>query len=175
MKRWFDIEGPFSHPNGTSLQGLAAGKIVLEIGSWKGRSTVCLAEVALHVYACDPHNCANTQSQGPEYASLQEFQENTEGYTNITLLLGTSEEVVPPLEDNLVDLVFIDGCHNYPAVKQDIELALPKLKSDGTMTFHDWGWNGAKDGGPTKAIVEMFNNVRHHGAGLVSAFKADAK
>ena len=159
MKTWDQVEGPLLDDDGPILQSLAKGKVVLEIGSWKGKSTVCLAEVASHVYACDPHTSYNAQLLGNELVSLDSFKENTKGYDNITLLLGTSEEMVPPLRNEFFDFVFIDGCHSYPSVKLDIELSFPKLKKGGVMAFHDWGWNGTKDGGVIRAVEERFLNI----------------
>lgn len=157
MKKWHEIDGPFYiGGNENKLQDLAKCKVVLEIGSWEGRSTVCMAEVAAHVYACDPHTAFNTQTLGEEFVSLDKFKENTKEFDNITLLLGKSEDMVPPLNDNFFDLVFIDGVHSYPAVKVDIELSLPKLKMGGTMVFHDMGWDGKHDGGVAKAVWETF-------------------
>jgi len=156
MKKWTEIEGQFTESEGDDLQELSKNKVVLEIGSWYGRSTVCLAEVAQQVYACDPHKAANTQILGEKFVSLDNFKENIQGYNNIVLLLGKSEDMVPSLGNRFFDVVWIDGCHNYSAVKMDIEVALPKLKDKGIMVFHDWGWDGNKDGGPSKAVKEIF-------------------
>lgn len=166
MKKWDQIEGPLLDDDGPILQSMAKDKVVLEIGSWKGKSTACLAEVANHVYACDPHTSHNAQLLGKELVSLDDFKENTKGYDNITLLLGTSKEMVPSLENEFFDFVFIDGCHSYPAVKLDIELSLPKLKKGGVMAFHDWGWDGAKDGGVVKAVEEKFRDVELPGGAI---------
>jgi predicted O-methyltransferase YrrM len=43
---WRDINGWFYESEGVALQEVCRGKIVLEIGAWKGRSTCCIAEVA---------------------------------------------------------------------------------------------------------------------------------
>jgi|FLOH01.1.fsa_nt_gi predicted O-methyltransferase YrrM len=160
MKKWQDIDGPFYRAGeNNKLQDLAKGKVVLEIGSWEGRSTVCMAEVAAHVYACDPHTAFNTQALGEEFISLEKFKENTAGRDNITLLLGKSEDMVPVLENNFFDLVFIDGDHRYASVKKDIEMSLPKLKVGGVMAFHDMGWDGAADGGVSKAVREVLGKT----------------
>lgn len=52
-KHWTEIQGWLSEAEGGELQMLAAGKTVLEIGAWKGRSTICLASVAKHVVTVD--------------------------------------------------------------------------------------------------------------------------
>jgi len=37
-----------------------------------------------------------------------------------------------------VDLIFIDGYHNYDAVRKDVDMWLPLMKPDSTMLFHDY-------------------------------------
>jgi predicted O-methyltransferase YrrM len=175
MKKWQDIEGFFSHNDSCVIQTVSKDKIVLEIGSWKGRSTVCIAEIAEQVFACDPHTAFNTQLLGEEFISLEEWKENTKGYENIILLLGKSIDEVPKLRDDFFDVVFIDGCHFYASVKEDIELSIPKLKNEGIFVFHDWGWDGNNDGGVCRAVHEKFKSVEVLGGIMACSKKMDLK
>jgi len=55
------------------------------------------------------------------------------------------------------DLVFIDAEHTYDAVKKDIELWWPLLRSGGFICGHDyWGEYGARYPGVKKAVDERF-------------------
>lgn len=54
-----------------------------------------------------------------------------------TLLKMTSEEASHKFTSNSLDLVYIDGNHQAPFVKQDLELWWPKLKKGGIMAGHD--------------------------------------
>ena len=54
----------------------------------------------------------------------------------------TSEQAAHAMPDNTLDFCFIDADHRYEAVKQNIELWLPKIKSGGIICGHDY----VKDG-----------------------------
>ena len=60
-----------------------------------------------------------------------------------------------------IDLLLIDGDHEYKSVKEDIESWLPKVKNGGSVLFHDYGsWLGV-----TQAVNEaiekgLLNKVR---------------
>jgi predicted O-methyltransferase YrrM len=109
--------------------------IIVEIGSYKGLSTACLAFGSLEgnkakVYAIDPHL---------EYDSEKEFKENI-AKLNLTSIVTpfvmTSEEAAKIINEP-VKLIFIDGDHSYEAVKKDFELWFPKMAPGGVMAFHD--------------------------------------
>ena len=50
----------------------------------------------------------------------------------------TSEEAVKGYPDGCFDIVFIDGDHSTEAVKKDIELWMPKVRSGGYLTGDDY-------------------------------------
>jgi len=53
------------------------------------------------------------------------------------LLRATFDEVVTQFEDNSIQLLHIDGFHEYDAVRHDYEMWLPKLAENGVVLFHD--------------------------------------
>lgn len=55
----------------------------------------------------------------------------------ITVFEGDSREVLPTLEDEYYDMVFIDGGHEYSIVKSDIEHGYKKLKKGGVIILDD--------------------------------------
>jgi predicted O-methyltransferase YrrM len=65
---------------------------------------------------------------------------------------GLSSEAVSQFEDESLDVVFIDLTHTYESVKEDIGLWLPKVKSGGILSGHDYedSWPGV-----VKAVDEM--------------------
>lgn len=56
---------------------------------------------------------------------------------------GPSEEVLPGIECNPLDLVLIDGRHGFPAPFIDFYYTAAKLKVDGLLVIDDtWLWTG---------------------------------
>jgi predicted O-methyltransferase YrrM len=143
------IDGWLSDAQGCALFRAAAattgrGRIV-EIGSWKGRSTAWLAAGArlagATVYAIDPHTGSR---EDPAAATLAEFRANLAraGLSDhVEALVMTSAEAASAV-DGPVELLFIDGDHSYEAVRLDAALWLPKLVEGGTVMFHDVGAAG---------------------------------
>jgi hypothetical protein len=60
------------------------------------------------------------------------------------LMQGVSSEIAPAIANESLDGVFIDGCHLYECVRDDIELWLPKVKPGGFVAGHDFSpqWPG---------------------------------
>jgi len=151
IKKWSQISGFFDLEEVTVLQSLAKDMVCLEIGSFYGRSTIALAEVAAIVYAVDTFKASGSGAfQEKEFTVLEDFITNTKGWGNIWAKIGRSEDKVPLLPDGQIGLVFIDGSHEYEDVKRDIDVCWPKLIVGGFMAFHDYGsWAGV-----TKAVDE---------------------
>ena len=136
---WKDIPGWFELIQGDILQLFCKDKIYLEVGSYKGRSTACAAEVAKEVHAVDTFRAKNNgQDQSDQLTTLDEFLSNTAEYKNITHYIGESKDTSKKFEDNSIDIIFIDGMHDNKSVVTDKECWWPKLKVDGYMIFHDY-------------------------------------
>ena len=103
-------------------------------------------------------------SDYPEYKGRQEtiyetFMQNVSPYLEkIKVKRGYSHEVLPTLEDNSFDIMYIDGNHEPEYVLEDAVLAFRKLKVGGYLIFDDYGW-----GGPdlTKRGIDGFLNGYH--------------
>ncbi len=125
--------------------------IIVEIGSWKGKSTIWMGKGSESgpkstIYAIDPHTGSPEQIQ-PIW-TFPEFEKNVAqaGLTSlIQPILKTSSEAARTF-DQPIDLLFIDGAHGESFVRKDAELWLPKVKIGGTVAFHDSfiGWPGVR-------------------------------
>lgn len=74
--------------------------------------------------------------------------------------------------DGSIDLLHIDGCHTYEAVRHDFEAWLPKLGSGGVVILHDTaehreGFGVAKFWGEIRGRYRSFNFEHCHGLGLL--------
>lgn len=113
---------------------------VVEIGSWKGRSTKALLESCKgKVYAVDHWKGSNTDIscllayKNDIYA---EFMKNVGNYPNLVVLKGESTEMAGLFNGNKADMVFIDADHTYEGCKADIEAWTPKCNK--FMCGHDY-------------------------------------
>jgi SAM-dependent methyltransferase len=128
-----DVAGWLTHGEGQKLAELATGKRVLEIGSYCGLSTICMARTAKHVTAVDYFDGRATPSPRN---TADEFRENLERY-------GVSEKVtaVHPTADLPLpeyDLAFVDGAHDYDSVAADAIRVRDVLAPNGLILFHDY-------------------------------------
>jgi MMP 1-O-methyltransferase len=116
---------------------------VVEIGSFKGRSTIALAlgvkaRGSGTVFAIDPHTGAGTPI-GP-VATAVEFQRNiaAAGVDKLVeLLVTTSHAARPQFAAKSIDLLFVDGSHEYEDLKTDITDWQTALKDESVVAFND--------------------------------------
>jgi predicted O-methyltransferase YrrM len=158
-----DVPGWLSDEEGEALYELAqecTGKgVIVEIGSWKGKSTICLglgsrAGSGVRIFAVDPH---------ADYRH-GEFKENVEraGITDlVTPVQGLSQQVADGFHDP-IELLFVDGSHEEDDVRADFEKWVPKVVDRGMVAFHDTTWHD----GPRKVVAQkifgshQFRDVR---------------
>jgi len=123
-----------------SAKKIQAEGVIVEVGSWKGRSTICLAKGSkagnkAEIFAIDPHIDG----------TFDEFWRNIENANVddlVTPVIATSEEATKGW-NTPIDFIFVDGSHEYELVKRDFELWFPHIKEGGIMAFHDAvGWAG---------------------------------
>ena len=178
------IDGcPDSH--GILLYALAKSSlgngVIVEIGSWKGRSTIWLASGSKSakrekVFAIDPHtgSVELRKAFGNHINTEQEFRRNikrTELEDWVVPLVMKSTEAVINWKAP-IRLLWIDGSHEYEDVKSDFILWEPHLDYDGIIALHDcFGFAG-----PRQVVKELlltsdkFSNIGLIG-GLIFAKK----
>ena len=151
----------------------ARGAIV-EIGSFKGKSTVMLAKVASHydlgpVTAIDPHNSPIllNQQADPGASSYQDFRQSIESARvtqHVESHLAYSAEVASSWKQP-IRILWIDGDHSYEGARKDLEGFLPHLVPHGVLAFHD-ALNAFP--GPIRVFVEdVLGSDRFGPAGFV--------
>ena len=179
------VEGWLSYHEALYLYALAAagpaeGKIV-EIGSWKGKSTVILAKGSKQgrreeVYAIDPHKGGPDQEAHghKEVDSEMEFRDNVrqeQVADQVRPMVMRSDEAATGWSGP-VRLLWIDGDHSYEAVKQDFLLWERFVAPGGVIAFHDtYAWEG-----PRRVVEEMVLVSRKFAViGLVDSITAVKK
>lgn len=123
----------------------ASGTIV-EIGSFKGRSTVMLAKVASYyglgpVVAIDPHNSPLllNRAANPEASSYKDFLNslrNAGVAQHVESHVAYSSDVAVSWQ-RPIRLLWIDGDHTYEGAKKDFDGFAPHLLPFGVVAIHD--------------------------------------
>jgi predicted O-methyltransferase YrrM len=136
--------------------------VILEIGSFKGKSTLFLAsgvKEAGHgsVIAIDPHRC-----------TLGEFMNNikkAEVSKYITPIISTSIDAVKDWKMH-IGILWIDGGHRYEMVKKDFHLWTPFLVDNGIVALHDT----TRSAGPRMvAISNIYKSRNFKNAGFIGS------
>lgn len=147
-----DAEGWVKDDEMAALYEMAIGLpeemgILLEIGSYKGRSTSALA-LAGHVVCIDTFNNDVIPSDTkwderivPGKDTLPAFLSNMESVGlrhRVVVLRGKSDDVMPMLRGTQVRVAFIDGAHDYTSVFRDITNAWELLTEGGFVVIDDY-------------------------------------
>ncbi len=142
-----------------SARCCTAKGVIVEIGSYKGKSTICLAKGSqrgknIKIYAIDPHE-GYTEYAGAKTPSntFAEFSRNIEKARVADLIVpivDTSRHAALSFHEP-IELLFIDGSHEYSAVKEDFHDWVPKVIDGGMVVFHDTiGYEG-----PRRVVNEL--------------------
>ena len=162
---WFDYQNLYSE----FVKLCQNNAIIVEVGSWKGRSTIYLA-VEIFNSGKDIKLFAVDTWLGQLDLGIHQDEEHVKNGTIYKLfvdnmkVVNDQKEIVFPIraesvkaaadfEDCSLDIVYIDAYHNYEDVKKDIEAWLPKVKLGGILAGHDYGWEGVN-----RAVNEMLPN-----------------
>jgi MMP 1-O-methyltransferase len=134
---------------------------ILEIGSFKGKSTVGLAAIARHyelgtVVAVDPHTAPSETDP-----SLKGQTTTWDDFLSTLRLAGLESYVeahrafsedLGRTWDRPLRMLWIDGDHTYKGVKLDVDLFSPFLVEGAIIAFHD---TLHEFDGPMRVFVEQ--------------------
>ena len=115
--------------------------VIVEIGSWKGRSTILLAKGSkagqrVRIYAIDPHEGSAEDERLNTFDEFKKNIANAQVEDIVVPIVKTSEEAANDFLEPCA-LIFVDGSHKLSSVKQDFVLWYPKLIEGGVIAFHD--------------------------------------
>ena len=128
---------------------------IVEIGSWKGRSTCSLLENCRGVVYSVDHFLGDKgvlkEIIRHEGNIFPQFAMNVAEFDNLIVMKMSSIKASNFFQDKGVDMVFIDAGHTYEEVKDDIKHWMPKTSK--LICGHDYcnDWPGVM-----KAVDEVF-------------------
>lgn len=119
---------------------------IVEIGSFRGRSTVMLAKIAAHyglgpIVAIDPHNSPilldhQADKEASSYPSFLDAIYASGVSTHVKAHVAYSTEIAKSFNDP-IRLLWVDGDHSYDGAKKDLEGFLPHVVPLGVVVYHD--------------------------------------
>jgi predicted O-methyltransferase YrrM len=136
-----DLRWPYPNELKWLAEQASTHKIIVEIGSYQGRSTVAMAgNTTGVVYAMDdwygPRDDSSIQ-ESDRVDLFERFLANVDGLPVQAIRCDHKDagamlpSAVPP------DMVFIDGGHSYWNARRDIEIWKERLQSGGLLCGHD--------------------------------------
>lgn len=144
--------------------------LIVEVGTWQGKSTYAMGEaiqgkvITIDSFKLDGvpmrfgivREARRGMRQDPDWIYHRCLENLAEliDKGKVKVIKGDSKEVIKELDaiKGLVDMVFIDGAHDYAAVKADILNYKPLLRKGGLLCGHDFSFQ-VKD-----AVVELLPN-----------------
>ncbi|QEC69073.1 class I SAM-dependent methyltransferase [Panacibacter ginsenosidivorans] len=130
---------------------LSKGAVVVEIGSYRGKSSIALGLAArqsgARVYCIDPHDDYVGVAGGvfgpvdlkDKIANIQQFD-----LGDIIFPVCLSSFEVGKIWSKPIDLLWIDGDHSYTGVSTDFYQFSVHVKKNGILIFHDSHMEGIK-------------------------------
>ena len=152
MEQAADVDGWMTADQGRRLFAAAArcrpGGRIVEIGSFRGRSTIILAAAApdgVELIAIDPHA---GNDRGPEEISgfadaaatdREAFRANLEraGVAERVRHVAAFSTDAHGEVDDPIDVLYIDGAHRYGPARNDIHEWGARVMDGGTLLIHD--------------------------------------
>lgn len=130
------------------------GGVYAEIGVFEGEFSAfilnALEPSRLYMMDLFQGHCGSGNQDGNFFKmldlnkSFQDLNQKYAGDERVVIQRGNSRDLLSDLDDNTLDMVYIDGDHGYEGCKSDLELAYKKCKPGGWICGHDYEMNMAK-------------------------------
>jgi predicted O-methyltransferase YrrM len=147
-----DVEGWLSADQAERLAARAAavsaGAMIVEIGSFRGRSTIVLARSAppdAHVVAIDPHAggdrgpqeiAADAARGDADHAAFAANLQRAGVADRVRHVRRASQAALGEVSGE-IDLLYVDGAHRFIPALQDLVRWGGRVRPGGTMLVHD--------------------------------------
>ena len=162
---WKTIDGYFDFQSvyDRAVSSAVDGDIFVELGVYKGKSLCYLCSrimesgKKIYVHGVDMFVGMNTTPGGESSSKIVLNNIRAIGATDIcTLHEMPTVDSANIFENGSVKFAFIDACHEYECVSDDIKAWVVKIKPGGMLAGHDYSsrWPGV-----VKAVNEAFPGI----------------
>jgi SAM-dependent methyltransferase len=151
------------------VRELADESHMVEVGCWKGKSIAYLAVEIVNSGKRIKVDAVDTWSEmeSEAYHKTDTYVKTNTLYQLFCSNISPVSGIVNPIRmksadatnlygDASVDVVFIDACHEYDCVKEDINAWLPKVKEGGYLAGHDYSWSQDV----ARAVNELLSDIQ---------------
>lgn len=153
-------------------------KTIVELGTFQGNSFFAFCQAVkdmnlrTEVFSIDSFEGDEQAGKidDHDYREVLDLTRKYFGEINARLIKSKFDNALEMFKDNSIDIIHIDGFHEYESVKRDYDLWKKKLSSRGVLIFHDikvadfgvWKvWNECKEENKGDYFIEFL-----HGFGL---------
>ena len=172
---------------------------ILEVGSWAGGSAITWAEAIKKYARCGMVFCIDSWTDYLDSAKDKQWTHKTmkKAFQNnkiyklflhnilvskhsdiVSILRGSSDEILPMLNKNQFDLVFIDGNHSFEFIYNDINNSAPLVKDGGVLCgddlelqYNEIDTDNAIELKDQDVIVDPLTNKRFHPGVSLAVYK----
>jgi len=195
-----DLDGMLSLKEAAWLYRHAAGRrLIVEIGSYRGKSAVIMARGSLfaggpstRIVAIDPHMVGDDSPRfGFNHQDREVLVSTLHRYgveSNVQEMVMTSREALASWDGSLIDLLWVDGDHSYEAAHFDLKAWGALVRPGGIIAGHDYkprfpgvikAWDelitASRGWGPTQKVRSLVWAVRTKvGSPVAAAAKSAA-
>ena len=146
--------------------------VIAEVGVFHGRLTSHLLAYVPNIkiyYMIDlwaPFEADSRYVQSGDGSTLRDVDGVTKAFRSANkvtefardkriIMAGSSVQMASVLQDESLDMVFIDADHSYEGTMEDLEAWHPKVKPDGHIAGHDYGNPVGKKWEVKRAVLEF--------------------
>lgn len=144
---------------------------VVEIGSWKGKSTFCIARGLRsgRIHAIDPFDATGDPESAALYSNVKGAAPLLEQFKHNLATRGVAHQVEPHPgysrdfvgQFPVIDFLFIDGDHSREGCQFDFVNFSPQLRAGGYLAFHDYDAS-RPELGPTWVVHQEVGRDRRY-------------
>lgn len=114
-----------------------------EIGVRTGSYSELFCQAGLKMYCVDPWEPYLRYSSSKQQRHYEEARDRLKDY-DATLIKKTSMDAVHDFQDGSLDMIYIDGRHEFDYVCRDLIEWCPKVRSGGMIALHDYNLTAVK-------------------------------